>query len=89
MQKISEIINKNGYPQLCINGEIQDGSSYITYLTESDRFLFLHTAEDGAYTLNVKAGEGLVNVLTREPFVQGQYLKKGKSFIFERCECVV
>ena len=47
----------------------------------NDRFLFLHTAEDGEYTLNVKNAEKLVDVLTGEPFIQGQYIKKGKSFI--------
>jgi hypothetical protein len=49
----------------------------------NDRFLFLHTAEDGEYTLNVKNDKKLVDVLTGKPFIQGQYLKKGKSFIFE------
>ena len=39
MKKISEIINENGYPQLCINGEIQDGLAYITYLTENNRYI--------------------------------------------------
>ena len=47
----------------------------------NDSFIFLHTAEDGEYTLNVKSPEGLVDVLTGKPFIQGQYLKKGKSFI--------
>jgi hypothetical protein len=37
----------------------------------NDRFLFLHTAEEGAYTLNVKDSEELVDVLTGEPFAQG------------------
>lgn len=49
----------------------------------NDRFLFLHTAEDGEYTLNVKNVEQFVDILTGEPFIQGQYIKKGKSFIFE------
>ena len=35
----SEIINKNGYPQLCINGEIHDGLAYITYLTENNCYI--------------------------------------------------
>ena len=39
MKKISEIINSNGYPQLCINGEILDGLAYITYLTENNRYI--------------------------------------------------
>ena len=41
MKKISEIINKNRYPQLCINGEIQDCLAYITYLTENNRYIDL------------------------------------------------
>lgn len=49
----------------------------------NSRFIFLHTAEDGEYTLNVKDAGKLVDVFTGEPFVQGQYIKKGKSFIFE------
>lgn len=47
----------------------------------NDRFMFLHTAEDGEYTLHVKHTETLVDVLTGKPFTQGQYLKKGESFI--------
>ena len=50
----------------------------------NDRFLFLHTVEDGEYTLNVKNSEQLIDVFTGEPFTQGQFIKKGKSFIFER-----
>ena len=49
----------------------------------NSRFIFLHTAEDGEYTLHVKDGGKLVDVFTGEPFIQGQYMKKGKSFIFE------
>ena len=49
----------------------------------NSRFIFLHTAEDGEYTLNVKDAGKLVDVFTGEPFIQGQYIKKGKSFIFE------
>lgn len=49
----------------------------------NDRFLFLHTVESGEYTLNLKDYDGLVDALTGIPFTQGQYLKKGKSFIFE------
>ena len=41
MKKISEMINKKGYPQLCINGEIQDGLAYITDLTENNRYIDL------------------------------------------------
>jgi hypothetical protein len=48
----------------------------------NERFLFLHTADEGEYTLNLKSGDTLADVLTGEPFIQGQYLKKGKSFIF-------
>ena len=55
----------------------------------NDRFVFLHTAEDGEYTLNVKNANKLVDVLTGKPFIQGQYLKKGKSFIFELCNSVI
>ena len=55
----------------------------------NDRFVFLHTAEDGEYTLNVKNAKKLVDVLTGKPFIQGQYLKKGKSFIFEFCNSVI
>lgn len=47
----------------------------------NDHFIFLHTAEDGEYSLNVKNGGKLIDVLTEEPFTQGQYLKKCKSFI--------
>lgn len=54
----------------------------------NDRFVFLHTAEDGEYTLHTDAGKTLVDALTGEPFVQGQYLKKGKSFLccYRTCE---
>ena len=31
--------SQSGYPQLCINGEIQDGLAYITYLTENNRYI--------------------------------------------------
>ena len=55
----------------------------------NDHFLFLHTSEDGEYTLNVKNAEALVDVLTGEPFKQGQYLKKGKSFIYGSCNNVI
>ena len=55
----------------------------------NNHFLFLHTVEDGEYTLNVKNAEALVDVLTGEPFIQGQYLKKGKSFILEICNNVI
>ena len=55
----------------------------------NERYIFLHTAEDGEYTLNVKNAEALVDVLTGEPFKQGQYLKKGKSFIFGFCNNVI
>ena len=55
----------------------------------NSRFIFLHTAEDGEYTLNVKEAGELVDVLTGEPFIQGQYLKKGKSFILELCKSVI
>ena len=55
----------------------------------NDHFLFLHTAEDGEYTLHIKDDKELVDVLTGEPFIQGQYLKKGKSFIFEFCNNVI
>ena len=51
IKKISEILNKNGYPQLCINGEIQDGLAYITYLTEHN-----------CYTDFAKAGYRLFSV---------------------------
>jgi hypothetical protein len=47
----------------------------------NDRFVFLHTAEDGEYTLNVREDVELVDALTGKTFVQGQYCKKGKSFI--------
>ena len=49
----------------------------------NERFLFLHTAEDGEYTLALKNGGRLKDALTGEPFIQGQYLEKGKSFILE------
>jgi len=49
----------------------------------NDRFLFLHTAEDREYTLSVENADKLVDVFTGEPFIQGQHIKKGKSFIFE------
>jgi hypothetical protein len=49
----------------------------------NDHFLFLHTVEDGEYTLNVRNAERLVDLFTGKPFIQGQYIKKGKSFIFE------
>ena len=55
----------------------------------NDHFLFLHTVEDGEYTLNIKDAEKLVDVFTGEPFIQGQYLKKGKSFTFEFCNNVI
>ncbi len=55
----------------------------------NSRFIFLHTAEDGEYALNVKEAGELVDVLTGEPFIQGQYLKKGKSFILEFCKSVI
>ena len=55
----------------------------------NDHFLFLHTSEDGEYTLNIKDAEKLVDVFTGEPFIQGQYLKKGKSFTFEFCNNVI
>ena len=41
MKKISEIISKNEYPRLCINGEIQDGLAHITDLTENNRYIDL------------------------------------------------
>ena len=47
----------------------------------NDRFLFLHTVEDGEYTLNTEDGKALFDVLTGKPFPQGQCLKKGQSFI--------
>ena len=40
---------------------------------------------DGEYYLNLKSAKGLVDVLTGTPFIQGQYLKKGTSLIFELC----
>ena len=49
----------------------------------NNHFLFLHTAEEGEYTLNVKNGGELVDVLTGKPFLQGQYLEKGQSFILK------
>ena len=49
----------------------------------NDRFLFLHTVEDGEYTLNVQDDEMLVDAFTGKPFIEGQYLNGGKSFIFE------
>ena len=32
----SEIITENGTPKLRINGDIQDGLAYITYLTDKE-----------------------------------------------------
>lgn len=47
----------------------------------NSHFIFLHTAEDGEYTLQVENGGTLVDALTSAPFIQGQYRKKGKSFL--------
>ena len=49
----------------------------------NSRFIFLHTVEDGEYTLNIKNIGKLIDVFTGKPFIQGQYMKKGKSFLFE------
>ena len=52
----------------------------------NDRFLFLHTAEEGEYTLHLRNAERLVDALTGEPYIQGKHLKKGESFIFSFLE---
>ena len=49
----------------------------------NSRFIFLHTVEDGEYTLNIKNIGKLIDVFTGKPFIQGQHMKKGKSFLFE------
>jgi beta-galactosidase len=64
MEKISEIVNKNGYPQLCINGEIQDGLAYITYLTENNRYTDFAKAGYRLFSVPVFFGFNHLNELS-------------------------
>lgn len=88
---IMEITNDNyGIPPRELRDYLRGAGVWVycqqdAVIYANNRFLFLHTVEDGEYALNVKNGEGLVDVLTGKPFMQGQYLQKGKSFLFEIC----
>ena len=61
MKKISEIINENGYPQLCINGEIQDGLAYITYLTDNNHYIDFAKAGYRLFSVPVFFGSNHLN----------------------------
>ena len=49
----------------------------------NERYIFLHTVEEGEYTLNVNGASELIDVLTGKPFKQGRHLERGKSFILK------
>ena len=74
MKKISEIIQKNGYPQLCVNGEIQDGPVYITYLTENNRCTDFAKAGYRTFSLPVFFGFNHLNEHSgRDVFKKGLF----------------
>ena len=62
--KISEIINENGRPQLCINGAIQDGLAYLTYLTENNRYTDFAKAGYRLFSVPVFFGFNHLNELS-------------------------
>ena len=64
MKRISRIINENGYPQLCVKGEVQDGLAYITYLTENNRYKDFAKAGYRLFSLPVFFGSNHLNEIS-------------------------
>jgi len=51
---------------------------------ENESYIFLHTADDGEYTLNVPDGTVLTDVFSDEIFTNGAMLTKGKSILLRK-----